>query len=101
MPDDVIDYIYKELEKERALRSAQAADARVKTEIAGTAFSFPVSTLAEAPLAAQGMVSYACRFISNGRKGGEGGGAGTGVPCYYNPATDTWLTFHDNTAVTI
>lgn len=69
--------------------------------IAGVAFQFPVSTLADAPLAADGMTTYACRFISNGRKIGEGAGTGTGCPCYYNPSTDSWFTFSSDAAVTI
>lgn len=40
-------------------------------------------------------------FVTNGRKGGEGSGAGTGVPVYFNTATGTWLTYSGNTAVTI
>lgn len=68
--------------------------------ITGVAFQFPVSTLADAPLAADGMTTYACRFISNGRKIGEGAGVGTGCPCYYNPITDSWFTFSSDVAVT-
>lgn len=36
-------------------------------------------------------------FASNGRKGGEGAGAGTGVPIWTDGAK--WLTFYDNTEV--
>lgn len=67
--------------------------------ISGVAFQFPVSTLATAPLAADGMTTYAARFISDGRKSGEGAGLGTGVPAYYDAATDSWLNFRDDAAV--
>lgn len=68
-------------------------------DVSGVAFQFPVSALADAPLAADGMTSYACRFISDGRKTGEGAAAGTGVPAYYDPDTDSWLLFRDDSAV--
>ena len=39
-------------------------------------------------------------FAKDGRKGGEGAGAGTGVPVYWNNATSNWFTFSGNVAVT-
>lgn len=38
-------------------------------------------------------------FATNGRKSGEGVGAGTGVPVYWNSATNQWLLFEDNSVV--
>lgn len=96
---EVLDFIWSKLNEEVQTRRGETAKLNA-IEKAGEAFSFPISTLADAPLAADGMSTYACRFISDGRKGGEGAGLGTGLPCYYNPVTDQWLTFHDNTAVT-
>lgn len=69
--------------------------------VTGVAFQFPISLLADAPLAVDGMTTYACRFISDGRKSGEGAGTGTGVPAFYDPTTDTWLNFSDQSAVLI
>lgn len=40
-------------------------------------------------------------FIYNARKSGEGVGAGTGVPCYYDPAVDDYRRFEDNAIVTV
>lgn len=40
-----------------------------------------------------------CYFATNGRKGGEGVGAGTGLPVYWNPATSQWYNFYNNTVV--
>lgn len=37
-------------------------------------------------------------FVVDGRKLGEGIGAGTGVPAYYDAASTTWLNFFDNLA---
>lgn len=39
-------------------------------------------------------------YVSNGRKSGEGAGAGTGVPVFWNTSTNQWLCFHDNSVVT-
>lgn len=97
---DVLDFVWEQLNNEVRTRRTETRQLNA-AEKSGEAFSLPISTLADAPLAADGMSTYACRFISNGRKGGEGAGLGTGLPCYYNPATDQWLTFHDNTAVTV
>ena len=40
----------------------------------------------------------AVAFCTNGRKGGEGAGAGTGVPAYFDAVSATWLNFFDNLA---
>jgi hypothetical protein len=37
-------------------------------------------------------------FVTDGRKGGEGAGAGTGLPAYYDATAAAWLNFHDNAA---
>ncbi|MEH6565544.1 MAG: DUF2793 domain-containing protein [Halopseudomonas sp.] len=52
--------------------------------------SFTVATLPTAPLT--GAQAYA----TNGRKAGEGAGAGTGVPVYFQ---GSWKTYYDNTIV--
>lgn len=95
-----VDAMFANLSRQVA-SNRQRIGALENLELAGSAFSMPISTLADAPLAANGLTTYAMRFISNGRKGGEGAGLGTGVPAYYNPATDTWLTFSGNAAVTV
>lgn len=41
------------------------------------------------------------RWCSNCRKVGEGVGAGTGTPVYYNPATAAWNRWRDDTAAAI
>lgn len=55
--------------------------------------SYTVANLPAANSFPAGMASYA----SNGRKGGEGAGAGTGVPIWTDGTK--WLTFYDNTEV--
>lgn len=39
-------------------------------------------------------------FASNGRKPGEGGGAGTGVPVFFNAATGTWFSYCSGAVIT-
>lgn len=57
----------------------------------------PVFTVSALPATAA-TGSFA--FASNGRKTGEGSGAGTGLPVYWNPSTSTWFTFSGNVVVT-
>lgn len=40
---------------------------------------------------------YTVTFATNGRKSGEGGGAGTGVPVWFDGTN--WRTFYDNAVV--
>lgn len=54
-------------------------------------------TVASLPAAAS---NGAVAFASNGRKGAEGAGAGTGLPVYWNGATSQWFTFSGNVLVT-
>jgi hypothetical protein len=58
--------------------------------------SVSVYTVASLPTSAQ---SFAVAAASNGRKGSEGSGAGTGVPVYWNPATSQWFAFYNNSVV--
>lgn len=46
--------------------------------------------------AANGQWAYA----SNGRKPGEGGGGGTGVPVFFNAPTGTWFSYCSGAVVT-
>jgi hypothetical protein len=39
-------------------------------------------------------------FASNGRKPGEGAAAGTGVPVFFNTATNTWFAYTSGAVVT-
>lgn len=53
-------------------------------------------TVAELPATGQAGQLF---WVTNGRKSGEGVGAGTGVPAYWNSATSQWLRFEDNAVV--
>lgn len=96
---DAVKARFERLKKEIDTTSKLATEQKRKTERSMIGWSFNNFTLAEAPLAADGMTGYAVAFITNGRKQGQGAGAGTGILSYYNPATDTWLNFRDDTAV--
>ncbi len=66
--------------------------------VSQTTYSFVACTLAEA--LQFGDVPRQLRFITNARKSGEGVGAGTGLPAFYNDATNTWVDFMGN-AITV
>lgn len=55
----------------------------------------PVHTLAALPVGTEGATAY----CSNGRKVGEGAGAGTGVPVYFSGSA--WRRFSDDTVVSV
>lgn len=102
---DVVEYVYSELKKQlNTLETAvERNNQRERAEIAD---SIPAYTLADAPLAADGGlgdgISYiTLAWISNGRKNGEGGGAGTGILAYYNPSTNSWFGVRSEVAVTV
>jgi hypothetical protein len=73
----------------------------IVTERSETAAGHPSSTLAAAPLRVGGAKNGDERFITDGRKVGEGVGAGTGVLCYYDNSTDQWIHPATDTAITI
>jgi hypothetical protein len=56
---------------------------------------YTFATLPTAPDAFDGLVA----FCTNGRKVGEGGGAGTGVPVYFDGAS--WRVFSTDAAVAV
>lgn len=70
----------------------------VQTERSETTSGVQSYTLATAPLFANGAKGGDMIWISNGRKTGEGVGAGTGIVAYYNPNTNSYYRFADDTA---
>jgi hypothetical protein len=94
-----VEKVFAYLQEQLGL-TRQSLIAASMTDRAETAGGFPQSTFANAPLLATGKVrSGDALFITDGRKPGEGSGAGTGVPAYYNQATDQWFRMSDDTAV--
>lgn len=63
----------------------------------GVAQAFPPYTVAALPATAGTGVNA---FATNGRKPPEGPGAGTGVPVFWNPATNQWFSYLSGAVVT-
>lgn len=102
---DIVELAWKALQDEIAALRTDIEKIAVQYERAEVSENVPASTLATAPLAADGSVAngvnYATlRWISNGRKPGQGAGAGTGVLAVYDSASNTWLEINGYTAVT-
>lgn len=93
--------VFEDLNKQLAAVKADVRLLELRTERAETASGVLELTLAAAPLAVNGAKGGDMLFISDGRKSGEGAGAGTGLIAYYNPATDSWYRPADDTAVAI
>lgn len=55
-------------------------------------------TLAELPT--QGVRNGAVAWAEDGRKAGEGSGAGTGAPVYFDKSAGTWMSYRTDTEVT-
>jgi len=101
---ELVELVYSELKKELAVITVQT-EKNKRVERAEQADSIPASTLANAPLAAQGGLGNnttytTLRWISNGRKSGETAGNGTGILAYYNSGTDSWFGVRSESVVT-
>lgn len=103
---EMVELIYSDLKKELDTISVQVN--QKKPERAEIADSVPAYNLADAPLAvdgglgagtADGYITLA--WISNGRKSGEGVGAGTGILAFYNSSTNSWFGIRSEVAVTV
>lgn len=95
---DAMGYIWDELNKEIAARRSVEQTVRSQEKV-GEAYGFPISALADAPLAADGMTSHASRFVTDWN-----------APGYYDPSRDNWQPmanlrranlFHDHVAVVV
>lgn len=103
----MVELVYREL-KDELLKVETQLDRNRRVERAEIADSIPAYLLADAPLAADGGLGTGAAnnyitlaWISNGRKSGEGGGAGTGILAYYNSGTNSWFGVRSEVAVTI
>lgn len=106
MATDIVELVWQELQRQIDATRTQVQDVAVRYERAEVSENVPASTLAAAPLAADGGLAdgvnfVTLRWISNGRKPGEGAGAGTGVLAVYDPAGDQWLNVDGYVAVLI
>lgn len=99
---DIVDIIWDKLQSDIADIKNGLADLHNVTEQAQYVDGIPAFTFANLPATglANGTTYLTIAFCSNGRKGGEGAGVGTGVPVYWNAASAQWLKFSDDTVVT-
>ena len=54
-----------------------------------------------ANLPTEGVRDGAAAWCDDGRKAGEGGGSGTGVPVYFDEAASGWFSFRTDAAVLV
>lgn len=101
----MVELVYGELKS--GLNALQKqVDKTEQVERAEIADSIPAYTLANAPNNSDGGlgtgVSYiTLAWISNGRKSGEGVGAGTGVLAVFQSSSNQWLRLTDYSAVVV
>lgn len=100
---DLVELVYQQLQNELQDLRRQVDSAR-RVERAEIADGIPAYTVANLPTIANGGLGNGSSYItlafaSNGRKTGEGVGAGTGVLCYYQASLNQWLRVEDNAQV--
>lgn len=102
---DMVEFVYSELKSElEALRNQ--VDRTKRVERAEIADSIPAYTLADAPDNSDGGLGTGTSYvtlawISNGRKSGEGVGAGTGVLAVFQASSNQWLRLTDYSVVVV
>lgn len=98
--EEYVDLLFKSIKADLEEQKRQIKD--IQKELANReAESVPKVAYSDLPYASDGMNSFALRYVTNGRKQGEGAGNGTGVPAYYDSTSDAWLRMSDDTAVAI
>ena len=102
---EMVELVYEELKKQLNTVNTQV-EKNQRVERAEIADSLPSYLLADAPLAVDGGLGTGTSYITlawikNGRKSGEGGGAGTGILAYYNSSTNSWFGVRSEVAVTV
>ena len=90
---DIVKTIYEDIDnKNKVVRKSIE-----RKPISNSTYGFQSYLVSDLPT---NLTGFMVAFASNGRKSGEHTGNGTGVPVYYNVATNTWLTFSHNHTVT-
>lgn len=103
MSDKMIEAVWKRLGERIDRIDARFEKQYNRTEQSMIGQGIAACTLANVPASPAGTLTdgTTLRFISNGRKVGEGVGAGTGVPAYYDPVSTNWLRISDDAIVII
>jgi len=94
---DMVEFVWTELGKQIVDNRRDLRLIAQRTERSETAGGHQSYTFATRPTANNSGGDEI--WISDGRKVGEGAGAGTGVLCYWNPATSTWKLHRDDSNV--
>lgn len=103
MASDMLETVWKDLKGEIAGVQTKVNKQSVKTERAEYSDGVPAFAFAGLPTEglADGSTYITMLWISDGRKSGEGAGAGTGVLAIWQQSTGTWKRIGDYTDVTI
>lgn len=104
MPD-LIDMVFEQVQSEIDALKRATDNLRQQSERAEIADNIPAYTFAGLPTLAGGGLGNGTAYVtlawvSNGRKPGEGAGAGTGILAVYNAPTNTWLNIDGYAAIT-
>lgn len=99
----MLELVYRELKDDINDLALQVERVR-RIERAEIADSIPAYNLADAPTNASGGMGTGASYVTvawikNGRKSGEGAGAGTGVLAVFQSSSNQWLRLTDYTAV--
>lgn len=100
------EWMFTTIQRDIAALQAQIRTITQRSERAETVGGFQAFLYVDLPRTATDAMSDGSAYVDvawcrNGRKSGEGVGAGTGVPCYYDAAIDDWRRFEDNAQVTV
>lgn len=104
MSGELAELVYQSLRSEISTLSTTVQDT-ASPENALLCDGVPAYDLVDLPVLADGglgdgVSNITIAWCTNGRKSGEGVGAGTGQLVYYNPATDQWLRIRDDSVIT-
>lgn len=92
MSSDLVALVRAELTRQIHTLESDVRSLHTVTEQSGYSDGIPSYTFANLPTQglANGTTFVTLAWVSNGRKTGEGAGAGTGVLAVYNNPTGTW-----------
>lgn len=93
---NLTDLMWRDLSKQTDALRAEVNLLNVRTERSEMTGGVRPTSLANAPLAANGASAGDHLWLSDCRKIGEPHGAGTGVTCYYDAIGDQWKRVSDD-----
>lgn len=96
---DVAEMIWNELQRQIKELTRRIDTIEVRYERSEISGGVDAVTLANAPTT--NVKAGSLVFVTDGRKSGEGAGAGSGVLAFWNPSTLTWKRVEDNADVVV